>query len=65
MGFLGFSDDKESLCNVGDMGSIPELGRTPGEGNGYPLVFLPRKPHGQKNLEGYSLWGHRELDTTE
>ena len=28
---------KESACNVGDLGSIPELGRSPGEGNGYPL----------------------------
>ena len=28
---------KESACNVGDLGSIPELGRAPGEGKGYPL----------------------------
>ena len=31
------SDGKESLCNAGDPGSIPGLGRSPGEGNGYPL----------------------------
>ena len=31
------SDGKESACNVGDQGSIPVLGRSPGEGNGYPL----------------------------
>ena len=28
---------KESSCNVGDLGSIPELGRFPGEGNDYPI----------------------------
>ena len=37
MGFPGGSDNKESTCNVGDLGSIPGLGRSPGEGNGYPL----------------------------
>ena len=30
---------KESACNVGDLGSIPELGRSPGEGKGYPLQY--------------------------
>ena len=33
----GGSDDKEFTCNVGDLGSIPGLGRSPGKGNGYPL----------------------------
>ena len=37
MGFPDGSDSKESACNVGDPGSIPGLGRFPGEGNGYPL----------------------------
>ena len=36
-GFPGGSDSKESACNAGDPGSIPRLGRVPGEGNGYPL----------------------------
>ena len=31
------SDSKESACSVGDLGSIPGLGRSPGEGNGNPL----------------------------
>ena len=31
------SDGKESSCNAGDLGSLPGLGRSPGEGNGYPL----------------------------
>ena len=33
----GGSDSKASACNVGDPGSIPGLGRSPGEGNGNPL----------------------------
>ena len=37
--FPGDSDGKESTCNVGDLGSIPGLGRSPGEGNGYPLQY--------------------------
>ena len=37
LGFPGGSAGKESACNVGDLGSIPGLGRAPGEGNGYPL----------------------------
>ena len=38
-GFLGGSDLKESACNAGDPGLIPGLGRSPGEGNGYPLQY--------------------------
>ena len=37
VGFPDGSDGKESACNVSDLGSIPGLGRSPGEGNGYPL----------------------------
>ena len=33
------SAGKESACNVGDLGSIPGLGRSPGEGKGYPLQY--------------------------
>ena len=39
LGFSGGSDGKESACNVGDLGSIPRLGRSPGEGNGNPLQY--------------------------
>ena len=39
MGFPGGSDNKESTCNAGHLGSIPGLGRSPGEGNGYPLQY--------------------------
>ena len=38
-GFPGGSDSKESACNVGDPGSILVSGRSPGEGNGYPLQY--------------------------
>ena len=37
LGFPGGSDGKESACNVGDLGLISGLGRSRGEGNGYPL----------------------------
>ena len=37
--FPGGSDSKESTCNVGDLDSIPGLGRSPGEGKGYPLQY--------------------------
>ena len=36
-GFPGGSNGQESACNAGDLGSIPGLGRSPGEGKGYPL----------------------------
>ena len=39
MGFPGGWAGKESICNAGDLGSIPELGRSPGEGKGYPLQY--------------------------
>ena len=38
-GFPGGSEVKASACNVGDLGSIPGLGRSPREGNGNPLQF--------------------------
>ena len=39
LGFLGSSDGKASACNAGDLGSIPGMGRYPGEGNGNPLQY--------------------------
>ena len=38
-GFPDGSDNKKSACNAGDPGLIPGLGRSPGEGNGYPLQY--------------------------
>ena len=55
MSFLGGSDDKESSCNVGNLGSISGLGRSPGGGHGNPLQYsCLENPHGQRSLEGYS-----------
>ena len=39
VGVLGGSVGKESACNVGDLDLIPGLGRSPGEGKGYPLQY--------------------------
>ena len=38
------SDGKESACSAGDLGSIPGLGRSPGEGNDYPLQSCLENP---------------------
>ena len=45
MGFSGGLAGKESVCSAGDLGSIPGLGISPGEGKGYPLQYS-----GLKNL---------------
>ena len=55
------SDGKESTCNVGDLGSIPGLGRCPGEGKGSPLQYSGL----ENSMDCTSPWGHKELDTTE
>ena len=56
----------EYASNVGDLGSIPGLGRSPGGEHGDPLQYsCLENPHEQRSLEGYRLWGHKELDTTE
>ena len=54
--FPGGSDGKASACNAGDPGSVPGSGRSPGEGYGNPLQFLPGKSHGQRSLADYSPW---------
>ena len=54
---------KKLPANAGDIrdtGSVPGLGRSPGEGKGYPLVFWPGDFH-----ELYSPWGRKKLDTTK
>ena len=64
--FLGRSDGIESACNVGDLGLIPGLRRSPREGNGNPLQYsCLGESHGQRSLVGSSPWGRKELDTTE
>ena len=45
MNFPGGSAGEESVCNMGDLGSIPRLGRSPGEGNDNPLQYsCPENP---------------------
>jgi len=47
VGFPGASEGKESVCNVGDLGSVPELRRSPGGEHGNPLQYAClRNPHG-------------------
>ena len=51
---------------AGDLCSIPRLGRSLGGGHGNPLqCSCLENPHGQRGLEGYSPWGHKESDMTE
>ena len=62
--FLGIpcgSAGKESACNVRDLGSIPQLGRAPGEGTGYPLQYSGLEYSMDCIAHGIS----KELDTTE
>ena len=51
-GFPGSSAGKESACNVGDLGSIPGLGRSPEEGHGNPLQYSGLENHqGQRTRQ--------------
>ena len=62
---LRWLSSKESACNARDRGSIPGLGRSPGEGNGYPFQYSCLKFHGQRSPAGRNSWCHKELDRTE
>ena len=66
MGFPGGSDGKESACNAEDLCSVPGLGRSPGERNGYPLhySFLENSME-QRSLASYIPQGCKESDVTE
>ena len=65
-GFPGGSDGKEFASNLGDLGLIPESGRSAGGGHGNPLQYsCLENPHGQRSLVCYNPWGHKESDTTE
>ena len=57
----GDSDCKESTCNEGDLGSVPDLGRSPQGGHGNVLQYsCLENPHGQR-----SPWGLRESGKSE
>ena len=57
-GVPGGSAGKESACNVGDLGSTPGLGRSPGEGNGYPFQYS-----GLENSMDYTVHGVTKSQT--
>ena len=66
------SDVKESASNAGDLGSIPGLGSSPGEGNGKSLQYsclenpIDRGAwQATVGLQWQATWGHKESDTTE
>ena len=67
MGFPGGSDGKESACNVGALGSITGLGRSPGGGHGNPLQYsCLENPMDRGDLEATEEpWGCKESDMTE
>ena len=64
MGFPDDLDGKESAYNIGDLASIPGLGRTSGEGNGYALQYSGES-HGQRSLAGYSPWGNSQTQLSD
>ena len=63
LGFLGGSYGKESACQGRRRRFDPWVRKTPWRRKWQPTaVFLPGKSNGQRSLEGYSVWGHKELD---
>ena len=66
MGFPGGSDDKESACNAGDVGWIPGLGRSAGEGHGNPLQYSCLENSMDRGAwqATYSPWGFKESNRT-
>ena len=62
----GDSDSKESACNAGDLGSIPGLERSPGEGNGHPLKHsCLENPVDRGTWQATIHVVAKEMDTTE
>ena len=63
--FPGGSDGKESACEVGDLVLIPGLGRSPGEGNGYPLQYSCLENHKDRGAWRAIVCGVAESYTAE
>ena len=64
-GFSGGSDGKESACNVGDLGSIPGLGRSSRDGNRYPLQYSCLENTMDRGDGGLQSLGSQKSDRTE
>ena len=64
-GFPGGSDSKESACSTADLGLIPESGRCPEEGNGYPLQYSCLENSTDRGIWWATVHGFAESDTTE
>ena len=60
-GLPGGSDVEESAYNVRDLGSVPGLGRSPGEGSGHPLWYSCLGNPIEDFLAGYRPWGHKRV----
>ena len=68
MSYAGFpdgSDGKESACNAGDLGSIPGMGRSPGEVNGYPVQYSCLEDPMDRVAWQAIVRGITESDTTD
>ena len=64
-GFPGGSDSKESPCSAGDLGLIPESGRSPEKGNDYPLQYSFLENSVDRGAWWATVRGFAESDTTE
>ena len=63
LGFPCGSAGKEFTCNAGDLGLIPRLRRSPGEGTGNPLQYsCLGNPTDRRSLVGYNPWGHERVE---
>ena len=65
IGFPGGSEGKESAYNAGDLGSIPGLGRCPGEGNNYPLQYSCLENSIDRGAWWATVHGLQRVDVTK
>ena len=65
LGSPGAADGKESTCNAEDIGLIPGFGRSPGEGNGYPLQYSGLENSMDRGAGQATVHGIRKSDVTE
>ena len=65
LAFPSGSNTKESACNVGDLDTVPGLGRSPGEGNGYPLQYSCLENSVDRGASRATVHGVTESNMTE